>query len=60
MCLICGFKSCVGCKAASLRKHVKEIHGESSVFIRVDEGSPIYVSLRKNRYMQHLYLNFLG
>ena len=39
---------------------MKEMHGESSVFIRVDEGSPIYVSLKKNGYMHHLYLNFLG
>lgn len=57
--MLCEFKSCVSCEVNNLTNHA-ESHGEASIFIRVDEGLIIYVSLLKNRFYIPIYRDFMG
>lgn len=60
LCMICPFKSCVSCEVTNLTKHSTKVHACSSIFVRVDEGWPIYVTTNKNFVYNSLYLNFVG
>ena len=59
-CLLCDFKSCLGCKVCGLKKHASIDHCGFSIFLRVDNGRLIYITPQVSSFFPSLYKNYLG
>ena len=60
ICLLCEWKGCLSCKSGGVNKHLSVDHGETSAFMRVNEGVIYMIGTKMIKKIGCAYLNEWG
>ena len=60
ICLLCHWKGCLNCKPGGVNKHFPLAHGETSAFMRVNDGVAYIIGTKMIKKVGCLYMNEWG
>ena len=60
ICLLCPWKGCLNCKSGGVNRHFPAVHGETSAFMRLNEGTIYQIGTKLIKKIGCLYVNEWG